>query len=51
MTRVKEVIANNDYSVVAEAHFMKVMEDVEAGEEETRTPERIRNPSIEVEVI
>jgi hypothetical protein len=51
MTTVKEVIAKNDYPLVDNGHFMEVMEDEESREEKPRAPERIRNPSIEVEVI
>jgi len=48
MTTVKEVIANNDYTLVDNGHFMEVMEDEESREEKPRTPKRIRNPGIQV---
>ena len=48
---VKEVIANNEYTITYSDDFMEVMEDEKAREEKPRTPEWIRNPGVQVEVI
>ena len=48
---MKQVIADNDYSIRDIDDFMKVAEDEESGEEKAVTLERVRNPSIKVEVI
>ena len=46
-----KVIANNDYAITDTDDFMKVMEDEESREEKAVTPERVRNPRIQVQVI
>jgi hypothetical protein len=48
---MKNVIANRHNTLVNNRHLVKVMEDEESGEGKTGTPERIRNPGIQIEVI
>ena len=48
---MKKVIAHNNCAITDADDFMKVVEDEESREIKAVTPERIRNPRIEVEVI
>jgi hypothetical protein len=51
MVTVKNVIGNHHNTLVNNGHLVEVMEDEESREEKSRIPERVRNPSIQVEVI